>query len=80
MVCDCAKSSTNNHMLSVASKEYQRNIETLVASGRYDTRGDFTVVLQPFFQHTEPVRLSVSKRSHVCFRDNKWDVICDKVP
>ncbi|GFO37830.1 phospholipase b1, membrane-associated [Plakobranchus ocellatus] len=28
--------------------------ESLISSGRYDTRNDFTVVLQPFFKHTEP--------------------------
>jgi hypothetical protein len=27
-----------------------------VDSGKYDTRDDFTVVLQPFFENTEPVR------------------------
>jgi len=54
-VCGCAKDASNNNMLSIASTEYQKRIKALVDSGRYDTRNDFTVVLQPFFQHTEPV-------------------------
>jgi len=56
MVCDCAKNSNNNAMLSQTSAIYQQKIRELVQSGRYDTRDDFTVVLQPFFQDTEPVK------------------------
>ena len=61
MVCDCAKDVQNHADLSITSKLYQEEIRKLVASGRYDTRNDFTVVLQPFFQDTEPVRNSVSE-------------------
>jgi len=33
-------------------EKYQEGYDKLVSSGRYDTRDDFTVVLQPFFDHT----------------------------
>ncbi|XP_049640646.1 phospholipase B1, membrane-associated [Suncus etruscus] len=32
------------------NKKYQEQVEKLVESGRYDTRDDFTVVLQPFLE------------------------------
>lgn len=35
------------------TRKYQEQTEELIASGRYDTRDDFTVVLQPFFRDTE---------------------------
>lgn len=31
---------------------YRKATDELVASGRYDTREDFTVVVQPFFTNT----------------------------
>nr|XP_002121478.1 phospholipase B1, membrane-associated-like [Ciona intestinalis] len=34
------------------NKQYQTLTQDLIASGRYDTRDDFTVVLQPFFRNT----------------------------
>ncbi|XP_060552278.1 phospholipase B1, membrane-associated-like isoform X2 [Ruditapes philippinarum] len=55
-VCGCAKNVNNNAMLQGASHEYQAGLQRLVDSGKYDTRDDFTVVLQPFFEDTEPVR------------------------
>ncbi|KAL4221999.1 Lysophospholipase 1 [Mactra antiquata] len=55
-VCGCARNTGNNAMLQWASGEYQASVRNLVASGRYDTRNDFTVVLQPFFRNTEPVK------------------------
>jgi phospholipase B1 len=32
---------------------YQKGLQNLVDSGRYDTRDDFTVVDQPFFSQTQ---------------------------
>merc|ERR1711860_216164 len=67
MVCDCAKNIANHAELTATSLAYQREIENLVASGRYDTRSDFTVVLQPFFKNTEPVRLDSGKHDLAYF-------------
>lgn len=39
--------------LQVFVAAYQKVTRDLVASGRYDTRDDFTVVDQPFFSKTE---------------------------
>ena len=35
--------------------EYSRLLEELVNSGRYDTRDDFTVVLQPHQRDLKPI-------------------------
>ncbi|XP_045169925.2 phospholipase B1, membrane-associated-like isoform X2 [Mercenaria mercenaria] len=55
-VCGCAKNTNNNAMLQANSHGYQDELKRLVATGKYDTRDDFTVVLQPFFENTEPVK------------------------
>ncbi|XP_070578250.1 phospholipase B1, membrane-associated-like [Ptychodera flava] len=56
VVCPCAKLSGNNtdevSELVDVMREYQRLTRELVDSGRYDTRDDFTVVVQPFLEHT----------------------------
>lgn len=57
IVCDCGHNKANSEMLKNAAMAYQRELRALVNSGRYDTRGDFTVVLQPFFKNTEPPTL-----------------------
>ncbi|XP_050418434.1 phospholipase B1, membrane-associated [Patella vulgata] len=54
LVCDCGHDKNNAAMLKQVSIEYQQGLEQLVATGRYDTRDDFTVVIQPFFKNTEP--------------------------
>jgi hypothetical protein len=35
-------------------KEYNKGIEDLIASGSYNNKIDFTVVLQPFMKLTKP--------------------------
>lgn len=57
IVCDCGHDKANSEMLRNAAIAYQRELNNLVSSGRYDTRNDFTVVLQPFFKNTEPPTL-----------------------
>lgn len=57
IVCDCGHNKANSEMLKNAAMAYQRELRALVNSGRYDTRNDFTVVLQPFFKNTEPPTL-----------------------
>ncbi|XP_067649229.1 phospholipase B1, membrane-associated-like isoform X2 [Haliotis asinina] len=54
LVCDCGDNRNNAGYLRDLAHAYQNELSTLVASGRYDTRDDFTVVLQPFFTNTEP--------------------------
>lgn len=39
----------------------KRVLHKLVESGQYDTRADFTVVIQPFFREVVLPRLSVSE-------------------
>ncbi|KAK3108324.1 hypothetical protein FSP39_005629, partial [Pinctada imbricata] len=54
IVCDCGHNKANMQMLGNVAIQYQNELEKLVLSGRYDTRDDFTVVLQPFFTNTAP--------------------------
>ncbi|KAK3578735.1 hypothetical protein CHS0354_010116 [Potamilus streckersoni] len=54
MVCSCGKDVSQHPTLKWVASEYQRKTKELIASGRYDTRSDFTVVLQPFFKSTSP--------------------------
>ncbi|XP_074655839.1 phospholipase B1, membrane-associated-like [Tubulanus polymorphus] len=56
-LCACASYPANAQAeedLKNLVKSYQRETRDLVASGRYDTKDDFTVVLQPFFRDTKP--------------------------
>lgn len=68
IVCDCGHNKANSEMLKNAAMAYQRELRALVNSGRYDTRGDFTVVLQPFFKNTEPPTLVRLRNIWVLFR------------
>ncbi|XP_078398995.1 phospholipase B1, membrane-associated [Cetorhinus maximus] len=57
MLCYCVVKPTENspelQMMTEANIAYQHSSQKLVESGKYDTREDFTVVLQPFFRHME---------------------------
>ncbi|XP_055486724.1 phospholipase B1, membrane-associated [Leucoraja erinacea] len=57
MLCYCVVKPTENsaelEMMSEANRAYQHHTRMLVESGRYETREDFTVVLQPFFHHVK---------------------------
>ncbi|XP_077989754.1 phospholipase B1, membrane-associated-like [Glandiceps talaboti] len=52
--CECAKAIFNEDWADIVDQTvaYHRALEQLVESGKYDTREDFTVVLQPFFEKT----------------------------
>ncbi|XP_060044403.1 phospholipase B1, membrane-associated-like [Erinaceus europaeus] len=54
-LCNCVLTPKRNSLglaaLETLSRSYQSGLRELVHSGRYDTRDDFTVVLQPFFQN-----------------------------
>jgi len=54
LVCACGQDVSNAPRLRELTHGYQKVTEDLIASGRYNTRDDFTVVLQPFFKNTEP--------------------------
>ena len=57
ILCPCVAypdDSAERRAMQLKSQLYQNLTERLVASGRYDTRDDFTVVLQPFFKRTRP--------------------------
>ncbi|XP_060927910.1 phospholipase B1, membrane-associated [Limanda limanda] len=54
IICPCVVLPKSNskylQMLEETSRMYQRSLHELVESGRYDTRSDFTVVIQPFLR------------------------------
>ncbi|VDH93093.1 phospholipase B1, membrane-associated [Mytilus galloprovincialis] len=53
-VCPCGKDKNNAALLDGFTRAYQDQTKALIDSGRYDTRSDFTAVLQPFFTNTRP--------------------------
>lgn len=59
--CQCGAfpgSDENKKELDDLVDAYQKGLQNLVDSGRYDTRDDFTVVDQPFFSETQiPVKV-----------------------
>ena len=58
VVCSCGHGDTADPAgLSKLSREYQAGVQSLINSGRYDGRSDFTVVNQPFFRDTKPPTL-----------------------
>lgn len=61
--CPCAIQA--KHRTRTIVRRYHKALERLTASGRYDTKRDFTVVLQPFFE--EPVLPPRSFLSVDCF-------------
>ncbi|XP_051881411.1 phospholipase B1, membrane-associated [Pristis pectinata] len=66
MLCYCVVKPSENspelEMMSEANRAYQRSTQMLVESGRYDSREDFTVVLQPFFRH---VQIPILENGHL---------------
>ncbi|XP_013011149.2 phospholipase B1, membrane-associated isoform X1 [Cavia porcellus] len=56
-LCRCVllpdDNSTELESLIDINKKYQERTHQLIESGRYDTREDFTVVLQPFFEKVD---------------------------
>ncbi|XP_071996055.1 phospholipase B1, membrane-associated [Engystomops pustulosus] len=76
MLCPCllnVQTDTEElRMLKNTNNAYQHSLQHFIDSGRYDTREDFTVVLQPFFRHPQIPHLStgepdVSYLSPDCF-------------
>nr|KAF6308297.1 phospholipase B1 [Myotis myotis] len=56
VLCNCVLTPRENSLelarLEAITRAYQSSMLELVESGRYDTREDFSVVLQPFFHNT----------------------------
>nr|XP_012643770.1 phospholipase B1, membrane-associated isoform X2 [Microcebus murinus] len=61
-LCPCVlkfdDNSTELASLIELNRKYQEGTHQLVESGRYDTREDFTVVVQPFFEHVDMPKTS----------------------
>uniref|UniRef100_A0A8C2V9Z8 Phospholipase B1, membrane-associated n=1 Tax=Chinchilla lanigera TaxID=34839 RepID=A0A8C2V9Z8_CHILA len=61
-LCPCvvtlADNSTELDSLIDINKKYQEGTERLIETGRYDTREDFTVVVQPFFEYVDMPKTS----------------------
>ncbi|KAM4867303.1 phospholipase B1, membrane-associated [Thomomys bottae] len=61
-LCSCVlkfdDNSTELASLVEINKKYQEGTEELIESGRYDTRDDFTVVVQPFFEKVDMPKTS----------------------
>lgn len=61
-LCPCVlkfdDNSTELASLVELNKKYQEGTHELVESGRYDTREDFTVVVQPFFEKVDMPKTS----------------------
>ncbi|XP_072301570.1 phospholipase B1, membrane-associated-like isoform X2 [Eucyclogobius newberryi] len=62
ILCPCVilpkGNSATVNQLQTLNRNYQTALHELVESGRYDTRSDFTVVVQPFFREIVIPRLS----------------------
>ncbi len=50
-LCDCAINADTREIVRAATLEYQKLTTELINSGLYDTKEDFTVVVQPFMEH-----------------------------
>ncbi|XP_060710482.1 phospholipase B1, membrane-associated-like [Hemiscyllium ocellatum] len=57
MLCECVINPQDNSIqlekLQALNRKYQERTHKLVESGRYDTKEDFTVVIQPFLENIE---------------------------
>jgi len=51
-LCKHIASGKDNAAVKLLIQEYNQKIFSLVASGKYETRDDFTVVIQPFLRNT----------------------------
>ncbi|XP_075125593.1 phospholipase B1, membrane-associated [Leptodactylus fuscus] len=65
MLCPCLLNVQGNteelQVLRRTNSAYQHSLRQFIDSGRYDTREDFTVVLQPFFRNPKIPHLSTGE-------------------
>ena len=71
--CRCAAYPANSEAeteLNAETQKYRDVLEELVNTGRYDTKDDFTVIIQPFFSNTYPPKkvcaTTVTHQIYVC--------------
>jgi len=94
LLCDCAVNKNTREQVRVANIEYQNMTNTLIDSGIYDTRDDFTVVRQPFMEHMKvpttssgdadfsyfaPDCFHFSKKGHEAAAVELWNNMMQKV-
>ncbi|GAB1289514.1 Phospholipase B1, membrane-associated [Apodemus speciosus] len=64
-LCPCVLTADDNSpelaRLVERNRQYQKETEKLIESGRYDTKDDFTVVLQPFFENVTMPRTPLER-------------------
>jgi phospholipase B1 len=56
LICDCGAYPSENSNINDFISAYHEGTRKLVESGRYDTKDDFTVVVQPFLEEFVPPR------------------------
>uniref|UniRef100_A0A087YCB0 Si:ch211-214p16.3 n=1 Tax=Poecilia formosa TaxID=48698 RepID=A0A087YCB0_POEFO len=98
IICPCVLTATDGshelQKLSDFNRAYQHGMRELVDSGRYDTRNNFTVVLQPFFREVVLPRLEdgrpdrsyfspdcfhLSQKAHTLMARSLWNNMLEAV-
>ncbi|XP_070578253.1 phospholipase B1, membrane-associated-like [Ptychodera flava] len=92
-LCECGRFG-NEGKLEPIIDEYHRVTDELMTSGRYETRDDFTVVVQPAFKHTEipekeggkidesylaPDCFHFSAKGHAAAAESLWNNMIEQV-
>ena len=57
LICPCALYEDFRRPLKSIQVDFYERVKAIVDSGRYDTRDDFTVVMQPFMVYMDPLIL-----------------------
>jgi len=93
-LCDCAINPDTREQVRAAALQYQAATKELIESGIYDTRDDFTVVLQPFmekmtvpitpdgysdFSYFTPDCFHLSQKGHEAAAIEYWNNLMEKV-
>jgi len=65
--CSCVFEDSFKATLQGLTKGFQRGVEDLISSGRYDTKDDFTVVVQPFMTKMSPPLTSTGAADYSYF-------------
>ncbi|XP_070578248.1 phospholipase B1, membrane-associated-like [Ptychodera flava] len=67
--CECAKEMYNEDWESILqlTRDYHRAVEDMILYGQYDTRDDFTVVIQPFYEELDVEENDLNLMAPDCF-------------